>query len=134
MARASAAPCLSDRATGMALSVLAEVGRMLEALSESGQAGAIDLRSLPLSDADRAQLEEVLGRGEVRAELELAGNSEVWETTSPGVWWIRHRGAGDKIATEEISVCAIPEILITHPVDIKAAAGRLREELETTHV
>ena len=134
MARDSAAPCLSDRATGMALSVLAEVGRMLEALSESGQAGAIDLRSLPLSDADRAQLEEVLGRGEVRAELELAGNSEVWETTYPGVWWIRHRGAGDKIATEEISVCAIPEILITHPVDIKAAAGRLREELETTHV
>ena len=134
MALDSAAPCLSDRATGMALSVLAEVGRMLEALSESGQAGAIDLRSLPLSDTDRAQLEEVLGRGEVRAELELAGNSEVWETTYPGVWWIRHRGAGDKIATEEISVCSIPEILITHPVDIKAAAGRLREELETTHV
>jgi hydrogenase-1 operon protein HyaF len=118
----------------MALSVLAEIGRMLEALSESGQAGSIDLRSLPLSDADRAQLEEVLGRGEVRAELELAGNSEVWETRYPGVWWIRHRGAGDKIATEEISVCAVPEILITHPVDIKAAAGRLREELETTHV
>ena len=134
MARDSDAPCLSDRATGMALSVLAEIGRMLEALSESGQAGAIDLRSLPLSDVDRAQLEEVLGRGEVRAELELAGNSEVWETTYPGVWWIRHRGAGDKIATEEISVCAVPEILITHPVDIKAAAGRLREELETTHV
>ena len=130
----SAAPCLSDRATGMALSVIAEIGRMLEALSESGQAGSIDLRSLPLSDADRAQLEEALGQGEVRAELELAGNSEVWETRYPGVWWIRHRGAGDKIATEEISVCAVPEILITHPVDIKAAAGRLREELETTHV
>ena len=134
MARDSAAPCLSDRATGMALSVLAEIGRMLEALSESGQAGAIDLRSLPLSDVDRAQLEEVLGRGEVRAELDIAGESEVWETTYPGVWWIRHRGAGNKIASEEISVCAIPEILITHPVDIKAAAGRLREELETTHV
>ena len=134
MARDSAAPCLSDRATGMALSVLAEIGRMLEALSESGQAGAIDLRSLPLSDVDRAQLEEVLGRGEVRAELDIAGESEVWETTYPGVWWIRHCGAGGKIATEEISVCAIPEILITHPVDIKAAAGRLREELETTHV
>ena len=134
MARDSAAPCLSDRATGMALSVLAEIGRMLEALSESGQAGAIDLRSLPLSDVDRAQLEEVLGRGEVRAELDIAGESEVWETTYPGVWWIRHHGADRKIATEEISVCAIPEILITHPVDIKAAAGRLREELETTHV
>ena len=134
MARDSAAPCLSDRATGMALSVLAEISRMLEALSESGQAGAIDLRSLPLSEVDREQLEEVLGRGEVRVKLDIAGESEVWETTYPGVWWIRHRGADSKIATEEISVCAIPEILITHPVDIKAAAGRLREELETTHV
>jgi hydrogenase-1 operon protein HyaF len=134
MKRDNGAPCLSERATGMALSVLAEVGRMLEALTETGQDGAIDLRSLPLSDADRAQLEEVLGQGEVRAELDLAGNSEVWETTYPGVWWIRHRGTGGKIATEEISVCRIPEILITHPVDIKAAAGRLREELETTHV
>jgi hydrogenase-1 operon protein HyaF len=134
MKRDSAAPCLSDRATGMALSVLAEIGSMLDALSESGRAGSIDLRSLPLSDADRAQLEEVLGRGEVRAELDIAGASEVWETIYPGVWWIRHRGAGDKIASEEISVCRIPEILITHPVDIEAAAGRLRQELETTHV
>jgi hydrogenase-1 operon protein HyaF len=134
MKRDSAAPCLSDRATGMALSVLAEIGSMLDALSESGRAGSIDLRSLPLSDADRVQLEEVLGRGEVRAELDIAGASEVWETIYPGVWWIRHRGAGDKIASEEISVCRIPEILITHPVDIEAAAGRLRQELETTHV
>jgi hydrogenase-1 operon protein HyaF len=134
MKHASAAPCLSDRATGMALSVLAEIGRMLETLTESGQADSIDLRSLPLSDVDRAQLEEVLGRGEVQAKLDIAGESEVWETTYPGVWWIRHCGADRKIASEEISVCAIPEILITHPVDIKAAAGRLREELETTHV
>jgi hydrogenase-1 operon protein HyaF len=134
MQRDNAAPCLSERATGMALSVLAEIGRMLENLAASGEPGFIDLRSLPLSDADRAQLEALLGRGEVQLELELAGVSEVWETAYSGVWWIRHRGAGGKIATEEISVCPIPELLISHPVDIEAAAGRLRQELETTHV
>lgn len=134
MLRDSAAPCLSGRATGMALSVLAEAGRLLETLATTGVAGSIDLRSLPLSDADRSQLEDVLGRGEVQAELDVAGKSEVWETSFPGVWWIRHRGAGDKIASEEIAVCRIPEILITHPVDIEAAASRLREELETTDV
>jgi hydrogenase-1 operon protein HyaF len=132
--RNSGAPCLSDQATGMALSVLAEVGRMLEALTGSGQEGSIDLRSLPLSEVDREQLETVLGQGEVRAELNVAGKSEVWETAYSGVWWIRHRGAGGKIASEEISVCRIPEILITHPVDIEAAAARLKKELETTHV
>lgn len=134
MQRDNAAPCLSERATGMALSVLAEIGRLLENLAGAGDPGSIDLRSLPLSDTDRAQLEELLGRGEVRVEMQLAGASEAWETAYPGVWWIRHRGAGGKIATEEISVCRIPEILISHPVDIEAAAGRLRQELETTHV
>lgn len=134
MPRDNAAPCLSERATGMAMSVLTEIHQMLEALAESGQAGSIDLRSLPLSDADRAELEQALGRGEVQASMDLAGESEVWETTYPGVWWIRHKGAGGKIATEEISVCRIPEILKTHPVDIEAAAARLKQELETTHV
>lgn len=133
MNRGNGASCLDGQATGMAMSVLAEVGRLLEALAESGEEGAIDLRSLPLTDADRAELEERLGRGEVRAELDLAGESEVWETTYPGAWWIRHRGAGGKIATEEIAVCRIPEILITHPVDIEAAAARIRNELETTN-
>jgi hydrogenase-1 operon protein HyaF len=118
----------------MALSVLTEIGRMLETLADSGEPGFIDLRSLPLSDSDRAQLEELLGRGEVQVELDLAGASVVRETSYPGVWWIRHCGAGGKIATEEISVCRIPEILLSHPADIEAAAGRLRQELETIHV
>jgi len=129
MKRDNGAPCMTEQTTGMALSVLAEVGRLLESLAATGQAGSIDLRSLPLTEADREQLEDMLGRGEVRAELEVAGASEVWETAYPGAWWIRHRGAGDKISSEEIAVCPIPEILITHPVDIEAAARRIRQEL-----
>lgn len=131
MKRDSGAPCTTGQTTGMALSVLAEVGRMLEVLAETGQSGSIDLRSLPLTDADRQQLEEILGKGEVRAEMDLAGRSEIWETSYPGAWWIRHRGAGDKIATEEIAVCPIPEIFITHPVDIEAGCKRLRQDIET---
>ena len=127
MKRDSAAPCLSGRPTGMASSILAEIGQMLDTLADKGQPGSIDLRSLPLSDADREELEHLLGHGEVHAELQVAGTSEVWETAYPGVWWIRHRGAGEKIASEEIAVCPVPEILITHPVDIQAAARRLNK-------
>jgi hydrogenase-1 operon protein HyaF len=135
MRRDNTASCLTTRTTGMALSVLAEIGRLLNTLADSGEEGAIDLRSLPLTDADRLELEELLGRGEVQAEMSLAGESEVWETTYPGAWWIRHRGDGGKIATEEIAVCRIPEILKTHPIDIAAAARRLGQELEEkTHV
>jgi len=116
----------------MAWSVLAEVGRLLEQLAASGDASAIDLRSLPLTDADRAELESLLGRGEVHANLDLAGRSEVWETAYPGAWWIRHLGAGDRVAAEEIAICTVPEILRTHPADIAAAARRLAQELQQT--
>jgi len=122
--------CLDGQTTGMAWSVLAEVGRLLEDLASRGQTASIDLRSLPLTDADRAELEALLGRGEVRVELDLAGRSEVWETGYAGAWWIRHRGAGDRISSEEIAVCPVPVILETHPVDIEAAARRLSRDLQ----
>ena len=122
--------CLDGQTTGMAWSVLAEVGRLLENLASDGQTASIDLRSLPLTDADREELEALLGRGEVRVELDLAGRSEVWETGYAGAWWIRHRGAGERISSEEIAVCPMPEILATHPTDIEAAARRLCRDLQ----
>jgi len=131
MKRDSSAPCMTGNPTGMAFSILAEISQLLTTLSERGEAGAIDLRSMPLTDADRDQLEEILGRGEIRAELELTGASEVWETAYHGVWWIRHKGAGDKIATEEIAVTPVPEILKTHPADIAAASRQIRQDLDS---
>jgi hydrogenase-1 operon protein HyaF len=119
------ASCLDGRTTGMAWSVLHEAQRLLDALAADGSTGAIDLRSLPLTAADREQLESLLGRGEVRADLDLAGRSEVWETAYPGVWWIRHLGAGDRLASELIAVCPVPDILHAHPEDVRAGARRL---------
>lgn len=123
-------PCLDERTTGMAYSVLAEIGRLLETLAETGQAGAIDLRSLPLTEADRTQLHELLGPGEVSADLEVGGRSTARETAFAGVWWVTHRGAGDKVASEEIAVCPVPSILVSHPADIAAAARRMRQTLD----
>lgn len=134
MKRDTGAPCMTTQSTGMAWSILTEIRQLLDALNEQGTVGSIDLRSLPMTNADREQLENLLGRGEVHAELDLAGTSEVWETAYAGVWWIRHKGAADKIACEEIAVTAIPEILITHPVDIEAAAARLGNELSQAPV
>lgn len=131
MKRDNNAPCMTGNTTGMAYSILAEIGQLLTVLSERGEAGTVDLRSLPLTDADRDQLEEILGRGEVRAELDLAGASEIWETSYNGVWWIRHKGAGDKIATEEIAVTPVPEILMAHPVDMAAASRRIQQDLDS---
>ena len=129
----SGAPCQTENITGMARSILAEVARMLEALAKNGTTSSIDLRSLPLTDADRQQLEDLLGRGEVSVELELAGRSSIWETAYAGAWWIRHRGAGDRVSSEEIMVCPIPEILIAHATDIESAADRIKQEMLENH-
>ena len=129
MIQPTGAPCQTSQATGMALSIMAEVAGLLDILANEGETGSIDLRSLPLTDADRQQLEDLMGRGEVKAELVISGDTTVWETSYPGAWWIRHHGAGGKISSEEISICPVPAILAAHPADIEAAANRIKNTL-----
>lgn len=121
---------LDEFRTGLADSVLREIAEHLAALAGSGATAAIDLRSLPLTNADRSELESRLGRGEVTVKLEVAGTSELWETSYSGVWWVRHFGDGGRIASERIEIAAIPQILLSHDEDIAAAATRVREEVE----
>lgn len=116
--------------TGMAWSVLAEVAQRLRRLAEHNEPSAIDLRSLPMTEADREQLEELLGQGEVSARLEIAGPSYIRETAYSGVWWIRHMGTGDRIASEEIAITRIPEIFLSDSHDIRAATDRIRSILD----
>ncbi|NLH79901.1 MAG: hydrogenase expression/formation protein [Phyllobacteriaceae bacterium] len=111
----------------LASAVLAEVARALSLLAETGEETTIDLRSLPLGPADLEALVERLGDGEVACTLEVAGRSEVRETGYAGVWWIRHFGADDAVAVEEIAVTRIPEILVSHPDDVAHAAKRLAD-------
>lgn len=115
--------------SALADSLLGEIAERLATLASTGQASAIDLRSLPMTRADREALEQRLGRGDVVATLEVAGESELWETGYAGVWWVRHFGAGGTVATERIEITNIPDILLTHDSDIAAAADRLRDDL-----
>jgi hydrogenase-1 operon protein HyaF len=116
----------------MAQSVLAEIGERLTALADGGETAAIDLLSLPMTPADRAELKALLGRGEIEAVLDIAGPSQIWETAYSGVWWVRHFGAGSKIAVERIEITALPDILKSADDDIAAAATRLRSDLNET--
>jgi hydrogenase-1 operon protein HyaF len=115
----------------MAQAVLAEVAQHLEALASSGTTSTIDLRSLPLTDADLAELEALLGKGEVRASIDVIGTTEVHETAFAGVWWLRHMGAQDRVAAEEIAITPVPDILHAQADDIREAAQRIRSQIET---
>lgn len=120
--------------TGLAKSLLREIADRLAVLAATGQTHAIDLRALPLTPADHADLAEALGEGEVEVQLHVAGESTVRETGYSGVWWLVHKGdaglAGEQVAAEMIEICHVPDILLAHPGDIGRAARRLAETLE----
>jgi hydrogenase-1 operon protein HyaF len=122
-------PATAEIRTGMAQSLLHEIARRLTQLAETGEVSAIDLRSLPMTTADRSELEDRLGRGEIEALLTVTGTSEIWETRYAGVWWVRHFGAGERVAAEQIEITKAPQILASHPDDVAAAAERLRDHL-----
>ncbi len=119
----------SDGPTGMMHALLREIADALERFVTTGEVTAIDMRGLPLSDADRIGIEQQLGQGEVSAILTVAGQSEIWETAISGVWWVRHLGASGGVAAEEIVITRLPEILATHPDDARDGLVRLRAML-----
>lgn len=115
--------------TGMAEPVLREILALLEVFAVTGETACIDLGGLPLSGPDRAELDRVLGRGEVAATIDLAGQSEIWETAFFGVWRVLHFGA-DKMAVDLIEITSCPEILRTDRRDASRAAQKLALALQ----
>ncbi|MEC3862772.1 hydrogenase expression/formation C-terminal domain-containing protein [Mesobacterium sp. TK19101] len=115
--------------TGIADSLVVEIADRLTALAQTGDQSAIDLRALPMTAADRADLEAFLGRGEVTADLSVAGRSEVWETRFAGVWWLRHLMADGRVAAETIEITRIPDLLVAASEDVATAASNLRKSL-----
>jgi hydrogenase-1 operon protein HyaF len=117
------------RKARLADAVFREIAGKLEQLLSTGEAGTIDLRSLPLTDFDRIELAGRLGDGEVRAVVVAGGTSTIFETQFAGVWWIRHEDGEGRMLTEQIVVARVPEILLAHPADIGVSHTRLSKLL-----
>ena len=110
--------------------ILYEIETLLDNLLQSGQGDSIDIRSLPLLPADYEGLEEVLGMGEVYAEIEGGnGPTVIVETGIPGVWWVSHYDDGDNVMAEFIEVTRIPELLMSPLEDIDEGLEDLRMQL-----
>lgn len=120
-----------ERPTGMARALLREIADHLQLLTEQGTENAIDLSSLPMNGADLDELRELLGRGEVEATVETIGTSVIYETGFTGVWWAVHNAQDGTKLTERIEISAAPEMIRSHPSDIRNAYDRLRNSLST---
>lgn len=116
-----------DAANAWAL--LHELESMVAALLRGGRGASIDLRRVPMTPADRAVLDRVLGQGELSARLEVFGASRVRETAVHGVWWVTHSNEQDEVVAEFLEVSFCPELLFSHREDVEAALDKLRTRL-----
>jgi hydrogenase-1 operon protein HyaF len=116
--------------TGNALAILHEVADAMERLVRDGETALIDLQGLPLSPSDFELLREALAAGEVNARIDANGPTEVRETIYPGVWWITHHNVEGGIVADLLEVCYVPEVLKSHPDDVRDALEHLREMLK----
>jgi hydrogenase-1 operon protein HyaF len=114
---------------GGVTAILHEIVTLLGRLAAANEPSAIDLRSLPMSPADRIALKGALGQGEVQATLNADGVSTILETRIPGVWWIEHRDSQDQLVAELIEVTFLPEILARVSDEVAAGARVLSEQM-----
>jgi len=110
---------------GNALPILHEVGHGLRQLRETGETTVIDLHALPFGPGDEGRLFDLLGRGEVEAQIQALGPTRIWETGFPGVWLVDHRNTEDERLALHIEISSVPEILRSQGEDIDDAIVRL---------
>lgn len=109
--------------------VLREIESLLHSLVEKDEGGSIDLRGLPLTEEDLAYMEEFLGQGEVYAEIDAMGLTQVQETGVTGVWWVTHHNTEEEVIGEFIEVTYCPEILMAPADDVKEAWQAMKGSL-----
>lgn len=111
--------------TGNVTPILYEIRHALQRLAESGEETVIDLQSLPLAPQEADQIEQTLGQGEVRVELNALGPSRIHETAFSGVWWVAHYNAENQLVGKYIEVTPIPKIVLAQQEDLQDGLLRL---------
>lgn len=109
--------------------LLNELCHALERLLEDGSVHAIDLRAIPLAPGEEERLLRTLGEGELSAELDAQGRSEIRECAYPGIWCITHYDAAGSVAGRFIEVTFAPALLASQRPDVVLGLERLRKQL-----
>ena len=121
---------VGDELTQNVKPLLHEIKHALDNLIETGQTTIIDLRSIPLAPGEEDKILDTLGQGEVLAQLNALGLSEVIETRYAGVWLVTHYNDENNIISRFIEVTTMPEILCSQTEDIMKAYSSLSLDLD----
>ena len=115
--------------TGNTFPLLHEIRHALERLASTGEPTTIDLSSIPFAPEDRAQLLDILGKGEVEARLDAFGPSNIRETAYPGVWLVQHMSPQGEEHSSLIEITRFPSLLQTPEADVTDSAAALADRL-----
>ena len=118
-----------EAASGNITPLLHEIRHALRRVAQGGEGTTIDLGSLPLAPGEDKRIEDLLGQGEVRAELSALGPTVVQETHYPGVWFITHRNTEQEVVARFIEVTRMPELLLAQSEDMRRAVSELDSKL-----
>jgi hydrogenase-1 operon protein HyaF len=116
--------------TGNVLPLLHEVRHALKAFADSGTEHTIDLNGLPMAPEEDRQLERLLGTGEVRAELNALGTSEITETAVPGVWRVTHYNGDHVVVGRFLEITDCPAILKSQRQDLAGGISQLQQMID----
>lgn len=122
-------PVHVEAGTGNVRPLMHEIRHALARLAEGGEGTVIDLRGLPLAPGEEQRIEETLGEGEVKAELDALGPTSIKETAYSGVWFVTHRNTENEVVARFIEVCRVPSILMAQDEDIAEGVSRLAQQL-----
>ena len=114
---------------GNAVPLSHEIRHALRKLLEAGEETTLDLRSMPMGPGDEDRLLEVLGKGEVEAELNALGRSLIRETGTSGVWLVEHHGPEGELIAKFMEVAWVPSILKAQTEDVRDGLQRLSRRL-----
>lgn len=123
---------VSNELTQNVKPLLHEIKHGLNTLIGTGNTTIIDLRSIPLAPGEEDKILNMLGQGEVQAQMNALGLSEVIETRYSGVWVVTHFNDEGNIISRFIEVTTMPEILNSQTEDMMTAYSQLSETLEIT--
>lgn len=119
----------SNELTWNVLPLLHQIKHAMDNLLDNNVNEVIDLRSIPLAPGEEDNLLNILGQGEVKAQLNALGPSEILETQFNGVWLITHYNDENEIVSRHIEVTYMPEIMLSQMQDIQSSSQRLSEKL-----
>lgn len=111
------------------LPLLHEIAHGLTQLLSHHQTTLIDLHHLPWSNEDKQRFLELLGQGEVKAELNVLGRSIIRETGLAGVWCIEHYNVEETLMSHLLEITECPTIMRAQIEDIQGGLTQLQHLL-----